>query len=92
MGLIGALRSTGEPPFPLLYRELCAYIQLTGCRGPAEGRVEIQYADTGDLVIRTRSRTLPLPTDPPRRDGLQFSIAQLPVPTSWAVLGTILVQ
>ncbi len=38
VGLISAIRSLEDPPFPLLYREICVYLLLTECRGPAEGK------------------------------------------------------
>src|ERR1022692_1255184 len=57
VGLISAIRSIEQPPFPLLYREICVFLQLTECRGPAEGRIEIQHADSGHVLFRTRTRT-----------------------------------
>jgi hypothetical protein len=47
VGLISAIRSREQPPYPILYRELCVFLQLTECSGAAEGRVEIQHADSG---------------------------------------------
>jgi hypothetical protein len=41
VGLISAIRSLEQPPFPLLYREICVFLQLTEYRGPADGRIEI---------------------------------------------------
>ncbi len=74
VGLISAIRSLEEPPFPLLYRELCVFLQLTGCRGAAEGRLEIQHADSGQMVFRTRTRTIPLGSDPLEIVGVTFRI------------------
>jgi hypothetical protein len=73
-GLISAIRSLEEPPFPLLYRELCVFLQLTECRGPGEGRIEIQHADSSRVVFRTRTRTLPLGEDPLEVVGMTFRI------------------
>jgi hypothetical protein len=64
VGLVSAIRSLEEPTFPRLYRELCVLLQLTECRGAAEGRVEIQHADSGQVVFRTRTRTIPWATIP----------------------------
>ena len=54
-GLISAIRSLEVPPYPLFYRELCVFLQFTECRGPADGRVEIQHADSGRVLFQTRT-------------------------------------
>jgi len=64
VGLINSIRPLELPPFPLLYREICVFLQLTECRGPADGRIEIQHADSGQVVFRTRTRTIPFGIDP----------------------------
>ncbi len=72
--LINAIRSLEKPPFPLLYPEICVFLQLTECRGPGDGRIEIQHADSGQVVFRTRTRTLPLGDDPLEVVGVIFRI------------------
>jgi hypothetical protein len=74
LGLISAIRSLEKPPYPLLYSEFCVFLQLTECRGPAEGRIEIQQADSGKVVFRTKKRTLPLAEDPLEIVGVVFRI------------------
>ncbi len=74
VGLISAIRSIDQPAFPLLFREICVFLQLTECRGSAEGRIEIQHADTGQVAFRTRSRTIPLGNDPLEVVGVAFRI------------------
>lgn len=74
IGLIGKLRSAEVPPFPILQRELCIFAQLTGCRGPAQGRIEIRNADTNDLVFRTKSHTMQFTNDPLDIQGVTFRI------------------
>ncbi len=74
LGLLGTIHSLEEPPFPLLYREICVYLQVTGWRGPAEGRIEIQHADTGQVVFRTMSRNIPFSNNPLEIDALVFRI------------------
>jgi hypothetical protein len=74
VGLLSAIRSLEEPPFPLLYRELCVFLQLTECRGPGEGRIEIHHEESGRVVFRTRTRTLPLRNDPLQVVGITFRI------------------
>jgi hypothetical protein len=74
VGLISAIRSLEQPPFPLLYREIGVFLQLTECRGPADGRIEIHHADSGQVVFRTRTRTIPFASDPLEVVGVTFRI------------------
>jgi hypothetical protein len=74
VGLLPAIRSVGIPPYPLRYRELVAFVQLTECRGTAEGRVEIQHGDSGDVIFRTRNHRLALSGDPLEVEALAFRI------------------
>jgi hypothetical protein len=74
IGLISSIRSLEKSPFPILYKELCVFLQLTECRGPAEGHIEIQYADSGQALFRTRTRTIPLSNDPLEVVGVTFRI------------------
>jgi hypothetical protein len=73
-GLISAIRSLEQPSFPLLYRELCVFLQVTGCRGSGDGRIEIQHADSGQIVFRTRTRTIPFGSDPLEIVGVTFRL------------------
>jgi hypothetical protein len=74
VSLISAIQALGPTPFPLLHRELCIFLQLTECRGPAEGRIELQHADSGEVVFRTLTRTMPLGNDPLEVVGVTFRI------------------
>lgn len=74
VGLISAIRSLEQPPFPLLFREICVFLQLTECRGSADGRIEIFHADSGQVVFRTRTRTIPFGNDPLEVVGTTFRI------------------
>ena len=74
IGLLSTIRSVEQPAFPLLYRELCVYLQLTECRGSAEGRIEIQHADSERVVFRTRARTIPFGNDPLEVVAVNFRI------------------
>ena len=64
VGLISAIRAIEDLPYPLLYPEICVFLQFIECRGPAEGRVEIHHADSSEVVFRTRTRTIPFVNDP----------------------------
>jgi hypothetical protein len=74
VGLISAIRSIDHPAFPFLYREICVFLLLTECRGSAEGRIEIQHADTSQVVFRSRTRTIPFGDDPLEVLGVTFRI------------------
>jgi hypothetical protein len=74
VGLISAIRSREQPPFPLSYQEICVYLQVTECRGSAEGRVEIRHADSEQVVFRTRTRTIPFGDDPLEVVAVTFRI------------------
>jgi hypothetical protein len=74
VGLTSAIKSLEQPALPFFYREICVYLQLTGCRGAADGRIEIQHADSGKIVFRTRTRTIPFGNDPLEVVGIVFRI------------------
>jgi hypothetical protein len=78
VGLLSAIRSIESPPFPLLYQEMCAFLLVTECRGPAEGRIEIHQADTGRVVYRTKTRTIPFTADPLEIQGMTFRLRNCP--------------
>lgn len=50
------------------------FVQLTECRGNASCRIEIQHADTGQVVARTKPRIMSLPSDPLEVYGMSFRI------------------
>jgi hypothetical protein len=74
VGLIGSIHALEQPGYPLLHQELCVFLQLTECRGAAEGRIEIQHADSGQVVFRTRTRTIPFGNDPLEVVAVTFRI------------------
>jgi hypothetical protein len=98
VGLLSAIRSIDDPPFPLLYRELCVYVQLAECRGPGDGHIEIRHADSDRVVFQTRTRTLPLGTDPLALFAVSFRIQNCLFPEAglyWVQLwynGAVLAQ
>ena len=74
VGLISKISSSEEPSFPLLYEEVCVFLQLTECRGSAEGRIEVRHADSDQLAFRTQTRTIPFGKDPLEVYGATFRI------------------
>lgn len=74
VGLLSAIRSVDDPPYPLLYQELCAFLQLSGCRGIANGRIEVRHADSDRIVYRTQERAIPFSTNPLEVVGVVFRL------------------
>ncbi len=77
VGLLTAIRSVEYPPFPLRYREMCVFVQLTESRGPANLYVEIIHADSGQRVVRTKTRRVAFPRDPLEVHAVVFRITDL---------------
>jgi hypothetical protein len=80
--LLGNVRSVSQPPYPLLYPQLCVYVQLTECRGAGEIRLRIEEADTNALVYESPKLKVSLGNDPLRKHGLPFRIRDLLFPAA----------
>ena len=80
--VISSIRATGTPPFPMRQDQLCVFVCLTECRGPAEVRIDIVEADTDRMVSRTPSRRAPFPNDPLKMHGLRFCLRDCPFPAA----------
>jgi hypothetical protein len=81
-GLLSKITSRATPPFPLLFPEICVFLQLTECRGSAAIRVELVHADTGQVEFRTPDRTIPFGNDPLALLGLTFRLKNLLFPVA----------
>jgi hypothetical protein len=56
---LAGVRTTLElPSFPALHPRLCVFIQMSGHRGQATCRVEIERAATGEVIAETPPRTI----------------------------------
>jgi len=82
LNLLSSIHSLDQPPFPLLYRELCVFVQLTECRGSADVALTIAHADTGAWAYAgpTQPWRAHLPTDPLQIIGLPFRIRNIRFP------------
>jgi hypothetical protein len=79
VNLISAIHSLDQPPFPLLYREVCVFVQMTECRGEADVEIRIVHADSGQFAypgpaVPWRAA---LPTDPLETVGLPFRLRDI---------------
>jgi hypothetical protein len=79
LNLLSTIRSLEEPPYPLLYRELCVFVQLTECRGAADVALTIANEDSGALAYPGPARPwrANLPNAPLEIVGLPFRIRNI---------------
>src|SRR5437879_4632019 len=54
-GLLSTIHSLDEPPYPLLFPEICVFVQLTECRGAGEFYIQIFHPDTEETIFRTKN-------------------------------------
>jgi hypothetical protein len=80
--LLSTIRSVSQPPYPLLYPQLCVYVQLSECRGAGEVQLRIEEADTNTLIYQTPKLKVSLGNDPLKRRGLPFRIRDLLFPSA----------
>jgi hypothetical protein len=80
VGLLSNLHSLDDPPYPLLYRELCVYVALTECRGDGVAQVVCVYEETGERVFASRERRITFGDDPLEVVGAIFRIRACPFP------------
>jgi hypothetical protein len=80
VGLIWNIHSLEDPPYPLVYRELCVFLALTEGRGQGEGHIACVREDTGQKIFETRKRQIPFPSDPLEVVGVPFRIRDCSFP------------
>lgn len=80
VGLISNIHSLDDPPFPLLYRELCVFLALTEGRGLGTGHIVCVYEETGQTIFQTGKRAIQFSTDPLEVLGVPFRIRSCPFP------------
>jgi hypothetical protein len=73
LGLITNIRSLEDPPYPLLYREMCVFLALTEGRGQGEIRL-ICFTEEGEETVFDIVRTISFGTDPLEVVGVPFRI------------------
>lgn len=77
VGLISNLRATDDPPFPILYEELCVFLALTNGRGRGSAKIVCTYEATGRCVFETPSRSIDFGLDPLEIVGVPFRIQEM---------------
>jgi hypothetical protein len=73
-GLLSNIRSVDQPPYPLLYRELCVFLALTEGRGSGNCQIRCGFEETGETVFETPSRPITFGDDPLEVVGVPFRI------------------
>ncbi len=79
-GIVSAIRSLGEPPFPLRRREFRVFVMLTECRGRGDVGIKIVQADTGQVVKQIAKRNVDFGNDPLEVHGLRFRLRNCEFP------------
>jgi hypothetical protein len=87
VGLISSIRALDEPPYPLLYREMCVFLMVTEGRGQGEGKIVCVFEETGQKIFETSSRPIVFGDDPLEITGIPFRICncQFPFPGLYSV-------
>jgi hypothetical protein len=80
VGLLSNINSIDQPPYPLLYRELCIFLVLTEGRGQGEGQIACVFEDTGMKVFETPRRPISFGSDLLDVTGVSFRVRDCPFP------------
>ena len=86
-GLLSNIRSVEQPPYPLLYRELCVFLALTEGRGAGTAQIVCVFEETGQKIFETPLHQVDPGTDPLEVVGLPFRIrdCRFPHPGMYSV-------
>ena len=82
IGLISNIRALDDPPYPLLYRELCVFLALTEGYGQGQGKIVCVYEESGAVVFETRLRPIAFGPDPLEVVGVPFRIRDCTFPSA----------
>jgi hypothetical protein len=82
VNLIGTIKSSGEPRFPVRQEELCVFVELAECRESGDAFIAICQADTEEKIFTTRRRKIPAPSNVLESLGLRFRIKSCRFPAA----------
>jgi len=87
IGLLSNIRALDQPPYPLLYREMCVFLALTEGRGQGDGQIVCMFEETGQKIFETAQRSIQFGPDPLEVLGVPFRIrdCQFPFPGLYSV-------
>jgi hypothetical protein len=78
-GLISNIRALEDPPYPLLYREMCVFLALSEVRGSGEIRL-VCFSEEGEETVFDIVRTISFGTDPLEVVGVPFRFRNITFP------------
>jgi hypothetical protein len=81
-GLPSSIRSSNQPPYPLLIRQMCVFMSLTEGRGAGDAEIICASEDTGQVVFATPKRRVTFPADPLKVVGVPFRIQDCRFPAA----------
>lgn len=81
-GLLSNIHALDEPPFPLIYREMCVFLALTDGHRQGAGKIVCEHEATGQKIFETRSRSIAFGPDPLEILGVPFRIRDIVFPHS----------
>jgi hypothetical protein len=81
-GLITSIRSTADPPFPVVRPLLCAVVLLAGADRSGELRLRIVQSSSGRVIFRSPPRQVRLVGDPQAVRGAVFRIRNCSFPSA----------
>ena len=86
-GLLSTIRSLDQPPYPLLYRELCVFLALTGGRATGTAQIICVFEETGQKIFGTPRREVAFGDDPLEVVGVAFRIqdCRFPYPGRYSI-------
>lgn len=87
-GMLSNIRAIDQPPYPLVYRELCVVLGLTDGREAGNGQIVCVFEETGQRIFETPKHKITFGADPLEVVGVPFRIRDCRFPTS----GLYLVQ
>ncbi len=80
IGLLSSIQSYESPRYPLLYREVCVYVQLTECTGVGRFRIQIHHDESDEFLFTTKTYQHDFGTDPLEIHGMSFRIVNCRFP------------
>lgn len=92
MALLSNIRSVDEPPYPLLFAELCVFLALTEARGEGMAQIVCVLEKTAQRVFATPKRHVTFAPDPFGGGCRSLPHPRLSLSQTWAVLYSILVR
>jgi hypothetical protein len=82
LGLITNIRSTANPPFPVLRPLFCVLVIMTRCQGTGDLSVRIVQNATGQIVFQNQPRTVRFAGNLQEAVGVTFRIRNCTFPAA----------